>query len=163
MYYRYLYYDNYVSLNSNGATGIYNFYFSSNLGAVFSLNWLCQDLHVVNWQISSITYSFLNKLNWKGSSKAEFQNLNFLKFRKQILKGPKPWNLLIWKAYLTLETIKQDECQSYSGSSKLLCQTKYCVHTCFKYTLVQLPLSTCCGCYHVSLCIDLYFYWKWIQ
>ena len=37
--------------------GIYNIYFTSNLEAVFSLNWLCWEFPVAHWLISSISSS----------------------------------------------------------------------------------------------------------
>ena len=36
----------------------------------------------------------------------------------------------IWKAYLTLELVKQDKYTNYNVSSILICQAKYYVHTC---------------------------------
>ena len=40
--------------------------------------------------------------------------------------------LHIWKSYLTLEIVKQDKCPKYSCQliKHILCQTKYCVHSC---------------------------------
>jgi len=71
-------------------------------------------------------------------------NLFFL-FRKlqKISKSDPNFKILnIWKAYLTLEIVKQDKCPKYNRSSILLCATHYCVllftmsskvlcHTCF--------------------------------
>jgi hypothetical protein len=41
-----------------------NFYFSSNFGVVFSLNWSCWDLLLICGNISSICYGFWDKLDW---------------------------------------------------------------------------------------------------
>jgi len=58
----------------------------------------------------------------------------------------------IWKAYLTLEIVKQlDKCPKYSWWSKLLFPTHYCVKqnsvstVVFNIHLFNFPLSTCCG------------------
>ena len=64
--------------------------------------------------------------------------------------------------YLPLEIVKQDKCPKYSGSintlsSNLLSQAKYCVRTCFQYTLVQLSFVDMLRSYHASLCVDLYY------
>ena len=37
--------------------------------------------------------------------------------------------LHIWKAYFTLEIVKQDKCPKYNGSSIFACSTHYCVRS----------------------------------
>jgi hypothetical protein len=37
----------------------------------------------------------------------------------------------IFRLFLPLEIVKQEKCPKYNGSSILLCQGKYSVHTCF--------------------------------
>ena len=53
------------------------FYLSSNFNAVFFVNWLHRELVVVCWHISSISYGFVDILNQKGPTKAEFRNLKY--------------------------------------------------------------------------------------
>ena len=73
--------------------------------------------------------------------------------------------LHIWKAYFTLEIVKQDKCPKYNGSSifacsthycvwSLLCQAKYSVHTFIWYALVQLSPVDILLSYHASLCVS---------
>jgi hypothetical protein len=110
-----------------------------------------------NWEllvcrpISSISYGFGNKFNRKGPTKAEFQNLNFIIFHPilmQFLDNDHLYWLLmdhtkfailfskrgsnfefshIWKAFLSLETVKQENCPKCSWSNKLLFPAYYCV------------------------------------
>ena len=62
--------------------------------------------------------------------------------------------LHVWKAYLTLEIVKQDKCPIYIRSSKLLFPTYYCVqHITVSNTLLcqLIPLSSKILCPHLFL------------
>ena len=80
----------------------------------------------------------------------DHKNILLFYFEKGSRKGPNSEILHIWKAYLTLEIVKQDKCPKYLRSSILLCRTHYCVKQNPVSTLVQLPLSSCCG--RIMLC-----------
>jgi hypothetical protein len=62
-------------------------------------------------------------------------------------RGPNSKISHIWKAYLTLEIVKQNKYPKDNGSSILLCQAKYCVHT-----NVQLSLVDMLQPYYALLC-----------
>ena len=112
-------------------------YFTSNFNAVF-----CKRYHFIGywWIIQTFWYLIL----------------------KRGLKGT---YLHIWKEYLTHETIRQDKCPKYNGSSILLCQKHYCVQQvtvkenivstlAFNIHLFNFPMSTCCS-HHASHCVAL--------
>jgi hypothetical protein len=73
-----LYQETYIMLDKT-------FYFSSNLVFIFSLNWLCWELPVICWWVSSIFYGFWNKLKWKGPKSANFQNVNVFIFHSILM------------------------------------------------------------------------------
>jgi hypothetical protein len=59
-----------------------------------SLNGLCWELAVVCWHMSSIFYSFWDKLNWTGLKNANFQNLKVLLFHPVLLFSTKTYPLV---------------------------------------------------------------------
>ena len=42
-----------------------------------------------------------------------------------------PVEFLFFIQYFTLKIVKSDKCSKFNGFSKLICQAKYCVYTCF--------------------------------
>ena len=67
------------------------------------------------------------------------QNWDRLKCKKKYQFLYSLNNFAIWKAYLTLEIVKQEKCQKDNGSSILLCPTHYCVQ---QFTVKQNTVST---------------------
>ena len=143
-----------------------------------SLHWLRKELPVVYQHISSISYGFGDKCYRKEPTKVNpkiwtCKRYHFIgywwiiqTFWYLILKrGLKGTYLHIWKEYLTHETIRQDKCPKYNGSSILLCQKHYCVQQvtvkenivstlAFNIHLFNFPMSTCCS-HHASHCVAL--------
>lgn len=72
--------------------------------------------------------------------------------------GSKSEILHFWNAYLTLETVKEDECPThcvhqFTLSSKIQCTNLLLI---CKYTLVQLSLFDMPSLYQASLYLALY-------
>ena len=60
----------------------------------------------------------------------------------------------IWKAYLTVEIVRQEKCPKYTGFSNLLCQAKYCVPvtcTCSTFPCLHAAVVSCFALNSISI------------
>ena len=165
--------------------GRYNFqFFIQSWCGFFSLNLLNWELPVVCRRISfGFFYGFRDKLSFFKNFHLILMEFFFSKwsslwvillfyFEKESKSGPNAEILHNWKAYLTLEIVKQDKCSKYNWlfpayycvqqftmSTKILCLHLLLIYTCSTFPCQHAAVVSCFALCNPLFVNNLSFIW----
>jgi len=151
--------------------GTWNFFFIQ-FWWLLSLNWLRQELQVVCRHISSISYSFGDKLNRKGPTKAESQNLNFLIlhpilmhfFCKMIIFMGYWWTIAKFCFFISIRGLKftylEGIFNTWNSKTRQMSKIQHITVSTLAFNIpIHFPLLTCCGCMMLCLCSPFFIFY----